>query len=160
MTRNVLFKPELSEFSLDAYDHLSYVVGWSDECREDLNEMEILALASNGDLCDEEIEQLVAEATMEDRGDWLACVDFDRRDNYVAYHVVVNSDSAGYIETIEKGCYTLEEARVQLPGLLERMDDTGSEMLVNDGQWYTRSERKENLAAIERWKKALKKALK
>jgi len=151
--------PKIEDFKLDAYGHLSYVVGWSDEGREDLTEMEIIAKAAEGGLSDEQIKQLSEDSALGDRGDWLACVDFARDGNFVAYHVVVNSDSGGFIDTLEQGLLSLEDARNHLPGLLETWDDIGSEHLVVDGQWYTKQERDENLAAIKRWKEALKREL-
>jgi hypothetical protein len=144
--------PAVESFDLDAYGHLSYVVGWSDEWREDVTELEVIAKAASGDLTDEEIENEAQDVDMGDRGDWLACVDIDRRGDWVGYHVVVNSDSGGFIDTIEQGVLTVAEARDQLPGLLETYDDVGSEHLVNDGQWYTKEERGECLAAVKRWK--------
>jgi hypothetical protein len=65
--------------SLDAYGHLTYVTGFSDEWNEDVSEDS-------------------------DRGDWLACFDFKAwkhpsRGVLVAFHVVVNSDSGGCART-------------------------------------------------------------
>ena len=124
--------PDLDSFKLDAYGHLSYTVGWSDEDQPE---------------------------DAPDRGDWLACVDFDRQGDFVGFHVVVNSDSGGFIDTLESGVLTLEEARDKLPCLLEYWDDIGSEHLSGDGHWYTDEERAECLKAIQRWKEALKEGL-
>lgn len=152
--------PEFAEkFNLDAYGHLTYVVGWSDECREDITEMTLIAKAAEG-LSDEEIENLAQDVGLGERGDWLACADFARVGEQVGYHVVINSDSGGFIQDGERGVYSVEEARKHLPGLLETWDDTGSDLLVNDGQWYTKQERTENIAAIKRWKDDLNEALK
>jgi len=157
MSRNVLFKPPLSSFKLDAYGHLSYVVGFNtDDDEESVPEMLLLAKAD--EMTDEEIE--AAQQGLRDCGDWIACTDFDRIGDHVGYHVVVNSDSGGFIDTLEQGVYTVEEARKHLPGLLETWNDTASEMLVDDGHWFTHEETKDYLAAIKRWKADLARALK
>jgi hypothetical protein len=148
--------PSIGEFSLDAYGHLSFAVGFS--CENDPEPIPAMVLLAQADqMSDEEIEEASVEPR--DCGDWLACVDFDRRGNYVGYHVVVNSDSGGFIDTMEHGVLTVEEARKQLPCLLEYWDDIGSEQLVQDGHWYTREEREGNLSAIKRWRDSLERAL-
>ena len=140
----------MSDFALDAYGHLSYVIGFNDEDDEE-PEAPLVTLARAPDMTDEEIEALVVE---EPRtcGDWIACADAARDGDRVGYHVVVNSDSGGFIETVEEGIYTVEEARKHLPGLLETWDDVASEHLVTGGVWYTEQETQENLRAIKRWK--------
>jgi hypothetical protein len=55
-----------------------------------------------------------------DNGDWLACFDFDvfdhpERGKLVAYEVVVNSDSAGFIDTLDKGVVEADKAPFNLP---------------------------------------------
>lgn len=35
--------------------------------------------------------------------DWIACFDAIRYDDRIAYHVVVNCESAGFVDTIESG---------------------------------------------------------
>lgn len=148
--------PSVKDFKLDAYGHLSYVVGFNtDDDEESVPEMLLLAKAD--EMTDEEIE--AAQVGPRDCGDWIACVDFDRQGDYVGYHVVVNSDSGGFIDTLDQGVYMLEDARKHLPGLLETWDDVASEHLVEAGHWYTPEEIEENRRAIERWKTALKEAL-
>jgi hypothetical protein len=82
---------------LDAYGHLSYTVGYGDE----------------GD----------------DRGDWLAAADFVigtvAGHRVVAYHVVVNSESGGFIDTTETHIVPVKEAPY---GLLETYRDIGYSM--------------------------------
>lgn len=74
----------LSRADLDAFGHLEYTIGWtyeSDDAPED-----------------------------DDRGDWLACLDFDMWVEggllVVAYHVVVDSDSGGFTEEVARGVVT------------------------------------------------------
>jgi len=79
---------------LDAYGHLTWVSGYSDEWRD------------------------VGAQT--DRGDWLACFDFivfkcRSRGIMVAYHTVVNSDSGGFIMTAEEGVVVADKAPFDLP---------------------------------------------
>jgi len=78
---------------LDAYGHLTWVVGFTGEFDED-------------------------EAP--DRGDWLACFDFKvfqhpDRGVLVAYHTVVDSDSGGFIDTIEAHVVEAAKAPFDLP---------------------------------------------
>ena len=143
----------LTDFSLDAYGHLTYVVGWSDEWQEETPAM--LALAKALDCSDEKFEQKAANDLEPDRGDWIACADFDRKGDYVAYHVVVNSDSGGFIDTLDSGVLTVERAREELPGLLETWHDVASEHLVASGEWFTNVEDKGNRLSIERWRREL-----
>lgn len=151
--------PKIEDFGLDAYGHLTYVVGFSDEDRDpDENEME--AIIRSAEMTEEEFEEWQETAGVSDRGDWIACADAQRIGDFVAYHVVVNSESGGFIDTMEQGILSVEDARVQLPGLLETWDDVASEHLVVDGAWFTKQEREENLAAIQRWKDHLKEILK
>jgi len=80
--------------ALDAYGHLTYTVGFSDES-----------------------EDAPEDA---DRGDWLAAFDavvwkHPSRGVLVAYHVVVNSDSGGFIDTLECGVVTADKAPFSLP---------------------------------------------
>jgi hypothetical protein len=70
---------------LDAYGHLSYCVGYEN-----------------------------------DNGDWLACFDFrvfdhPERGRLVAYHTVVNSDSGGFIDTLESCVVEAAKAPFNLP---------------------------------------------
>ena len=75
---------------LDAYGHLTWTVGYSDECNQD------------------------------DRGDWLACFDFlvwkhPSRGVLIAYEVTVNSDSGGFIESPDRGVVPADKAPTGLP---------------------------------------------
>jgi hypothetical protein len=117
--------PPLDQFFLDAYGHLEYTVGWSDECDPE---------------------------DAPDRGDWLACADYDVRGQWVGYHVVVNSDSGGFVDTLDSGVVSLAEAEGQIGGLLSRWLDVASEHLAADGQWFTDEEVADNTAACERWR--------
>jgi hypothetical protein len=79
---------------LDAYGHLTWVAGYSDEWRD--------------------------VGIQTDRGDWLACFDFRvfkcrSRGVMVAYHTVVNSDSGGFIMTAEEGVVVADKAPFDLP---------------------------------------------
>ena len=70
---------------LDAYGHLTWAVGYEN-----------------------------------DNGDWLACFDFEvfnhpERGLLVAYHVVVNSDSGGFVETAQTDVVEAEAAPFNLP---------------------------------------------
>lgn len=75
--------------SLDAFGHLTWTVGF---CAED-------------------------EA--DERGDWLACFDFVVRRAgdavVVEYHVVVDSDSGGFTDTLEHKTVPAEDAPFDLP---------------------------------------------
>jgi hypothetical protein len=42
--------------------------------------------------------------------DWMACFDAVREGDFIAYHVVVNCESGGFIDTIEKGVAKVDEA--------------------------------------------------
>jgi hypothetical protein len=150
-------KPKLKDFKLDAYGHLSYVVGFNSDYDEEATPA-MLLIAKASEMSDEEIE--AAQQGLRDCGDWIACTDFDRIGDYVGWHVVVNSDSGGFIDTLDSGVYTVEEARKHLPGLLETWNDTASEHLVEAGHWFTPAETQEYRAAIKRWKADLAEALK
>jgi len=114
---------------LDAYRHLNYTVGFSDEFNED-----------------------VAEDS--DRGDWLACADFNVCNHLhegliVAFHLVVNSDSGGFIDTLESGVVPADKAPY---GLLEYWLDIGLEQDCN----WTKRELDDANAAVTRWREDLK----
>jgi hypothetical protein len=117
--------------SLDAYGHLTYTLGFSDESNEDVSEDS-------------------------DRGDWLACFDFcvftEDGKTKVAYHAVVNSDSGGFIDTTEKGIVDASEAPFGLP---ENYLDAGFEQ----GVVWTDREYKDAVACIDRWKRDLQAAI-
>ena len=96
---------------LDAYGHLSYVVGFSDEWREVADE--------------------------KDRGDWLACFDFRvfrcrSRGAMVAYHAVINSDSGGFIETGEQDVVHVDNAPLDLPDYWASIGMDGVEWLEEE----------------------------
>jgi len=59
-------------------------------------------------------------------GDWLACFDARRVKDGIEYHVIVNSDSGGFIDTLEGGIIPLEKAKDELFYLVERWKDIGS----------------------------------
>lgn len=81
---------------LDAYGHLSYTVSYGEE----------------GD----------------DEGDWMAAADFAvgkiGRRKVVAYEVVVNSESGGFVQTVEQGVVPADEAPF---GLLKHYQSVGIE---------------------------------
>lgn len=108
----------------DAYEHMTWYVGFGDE-DEDNN-----------------------------HGDWTAFADLvisqDRQ--YVRYHVVVNSESGSFIDTVVDEELTLEEARQQLPDLLYFWADVAAEQLKTDGAWFTDADHNRNLAHCKSWK--------
>jgi len=59
-------------------------------------------------------------------GDWLACFDARRVKDGIEYEVIVNSDSGGFIDTLEGGIIPLEKAKDKLFYLVERWKDIGS----------------------------------
>jgi hypothetical protein len=82
--------PDDSEMlaDLDAYGHMTWTVGYGEDEEHD--------------------------------GDWLACFDFavyahPERGVLVAYHTVVNSDSGGFIDTLETRVVPAEQAPFNLP---------------------------------------------
>ena len=116
---------------LDAYGHLTYTTGYSDEWNEDVGEDS-------------------------DRGDWLACLDFKvwkhpSRGVLVAYHVVVNSDSGGFIDTLESGVVEANKAPFSLPDYW-----TGIGM---DYSSWTEQECKDANDCQEQWEADLRKAI-
>ena len=149
-------KPLYNEFDLDAYEHLSWGIGFCDENDpEEINPLQLLAQSEG--MSDEEIE----EAQMFPRtcGDWSAWLDFDRKGDWVGFHVVVNSDSGGFIETGQKGVMPLEQARKELPGLIDTFHDQASDRLSFLGEWFTREEIEDNEKTIKRWKQVVKERL-
>lgn len=118
--------------SLDAYGHLEYCVGWSDECTDDVPEDS-------------------------DRGDWLACCDFavftdEEGQVKVAYHVVVNSDSGGFIDTLEQSVVDADKAPFDLPDYWRGIG------FEHNSNW-TPAEEEDARLANERWNRDLKNAL-
>lgn len=49
--------------------------------------------------------------------DWIACFDAIRVGNKVKYHVVVDSESGGFVDTMEEGEVAAKDAVAQLGGL-------------------------------------------
>ena len=49
--------------------------------------------------------------------DWMACFDAVREGDRIAYHAVVNCESGGFIDTVEKGVVPVSEAEklIELP---------------------------------------------
>ena len=111
--------------SLDAYGHMEYCVGFGEE----------------GD----------------DRGDWLACADFAvgkvNGKLAVAYHIVVNSESGGFIDTLETDVVPVSKAPF---GLLDYCRDIGYEQFSGD---VTKAEDKENKRMSDKFDAALKRAI-
>ena len=152
-------EPSYNDFKLDAYGHLSWGVGYNDECDpEPAPAMVVVAKAAAGEMEEEEIEQ--ASFFPRDCGDWSAWADVDRIGDWVGYHVVVDSDSGGMTDTMESGVLSLKDARRELPFLLDGFRDIASEHLVAQGTWFTEEETKEDLKTIQRWKDHLKEILK
>ena len=140
---------------LDAYGHLNYVVGFSDKCSDD-------------DICDcptiwapgkpkqaptyNEEGACTKCGGRENRGDWLACFDFrvwrhPSRGVLVAYHAVINSDSGGFIDTLESGVVEAENAPFGLPECY--CIDCGAPL-------WTEEECKSADECQERWERDLK----
>jgi len=82
-------------------------------------------------------------------GDWSAWLDCDRQGDWVAYHVVVDSDSGGFCMTAEADVIHVDQARKDLPGLYDTWTDVASEHL--DAAW-TEEEAAELLKVGEAWK--------
>lgn len=109
---------------LDAYGHLTWTVGFGDDCDE--------------------------------RGDWLACFDFEvfdhpERGKLVAYHTVVNSDSGGFIDTLETAVVEADKAPFDLP---DYWAGVGQEH-----EAWTEEEVTEAAKCNTEWNDALRKAL-
>ena len=91
-----------------------------------------------------------------DGGDWLACFDFKvfdhpERGKLVAYHTVVNSDSGGFVDTLESVVVESAKAPFDLP-------DYWASIGLEHGGWsdddYT-----EATKTNEAWNNALRAAL-
>jgi hypothetical protein len=109
---------------LDAYGHLTWTVGFGEE----------------GD----------------ERGDWLACFDFrvfdhPERGKLIAYHVVVNSESGGFIDTLEACVVPIEKAPFDLP---DYWSGIGAEHAP-----FTEEEVAQNAECNEQWNESLRKAI-
>lgn len=124
---------------LDAYGHLNFVTGWSDEWSES------------------------SEDSNSNRGDWLACFDYlvhecPDRGTVIAYHVVENSDSCGYIQESEKGVIIASKVDSIL-GLVQRWTDRGVDIAAeNDASW-TQAEMGAATTASEKWQESLRSSL-
>ena len=113
---------------LNAYGHLRWTVGFGDD-----------------------------EEEAADRGDWLACFDFQVDIDpsgkvSVAYHVVVNSDSGGFIETTEESVVSADKAPFGLPTYWAGIG-------MNSGVEWTEQEREQANECQERWETALRAAI-
>lgn len=153
---------------LDAYGHLSYVVGFSDEWAEDrvcdcsTVRPEIVFDEDKGPTCKK-------CGGREYRGDWLACFDYHVYTDpdcvtKLAYHVVVNSDSGGFIDTLETGCITFnplepDEMMKALKQIPYDLPDYWTSIGMEHGTVWLEAEVKDANKCQEKWKAALKKDL-
>ena len=145
---------------LDAYGHLTYVIGWSDEWSDDK-----ICICPTVWRRGKPVEKPGFEAGLcvkctgrEDRGDWLACFDFIVHTDSdgmtkVAYHVVVNSDSSGFIDEVESDVVVAKGPPFNLPS---RYLDIG---LDQDVSW-TDEEVKDAVACNKKWNEDLAAAIK
>tara|TARA_R100000152_G_C6764147_1_gene188692 strand:+ start:753 stop:1163 length:411 start_codon:yes stop_codon:yes gene_type:complete len=120
--------------SLDAYGHLTYTTGYSDEEND-----------------------AKGVYTERDMGDWLACFDFKvwkhpSRGVLVAFHVVVNSDSGGFTDTLESSVVEADKAPFSLP-------DYWTGIGMDDGTPWTEQECKDANDCQERWEADLREAI-
>lgn len=115
------------EDALDAFGHLTWTVGF---CAEDEDD---------------------------DRGDWIACFDFVvRRDESsirVEYHVVVDSDTGGFTDTLEHQTVDAERAPFDIPLYWMGISRDGH------GVAWTGEEVEAALETNERWNEALRDAI-
>ena len=68
-----------------------------------------------------------------DGGDWMACFDARRMAGGIEYHVIVNSDSGGFIDTFEHRTVPIEKVKPELFNLVEYWHNIGS----NYGRMYS-----------------------
>jgi hypothetical protein len=144
--------------SLDAYGHLNYVVGFSDEASEDAicgcpTVWEPGKPVKAPQYKDGNCTKCNGR---EDRGDWMACFDaivwkHPSRGVLVAYHVVVNSDSGGFIDTLKSGVVEADKAPFDLP-------DYWASIGMEQGLW-TKQECEEANECQARWTKVLNKEI-
>ena len=118
--------------SLDAYGHLAWCVGTEGEHPDYPNEV---------------------------AGDWLACFDYtvfeDSKGNIaVAYHVVIDSESGHFTDTLQQCVVLAKDAPFGLPA---EIADT--EQSFNEVPW-TEEEIKDAAKCNEAWNKELKAAIK
>ena len=125
----LLVKDTLKE-RLDAFGHLSYCVGFGPD-----------------------------DDALDGRdGDWLACFDFavdvdEDGTVWVAYHVVVDSDSGGFVDTIEEGVVQAGKAPYHLPDYWRSISEDGH------GVVWTEAEHNEAVKCQERWSRDLAAAI-
>jgi len=137
---------------LDGYGHLTWTVGYSDEGCEDPR-----CECPKFEVCEGLVPLCKSCGHPEYRGDWLACFDFKMFDHLdkglvIAYHVVVNSDSGGFIEMYDSGVVTPDKAPFDLP-------DYWTSLGMDDDTAWSEKEVKNSWECNERWNKALKEAI-
>ena len=92
----------------------------------------------------------------DERGDWLACLDFKVFDCdgviCIAVHAIVNSESGGFIETILEEVF---EGKEGAEGVPEQILNTG----LSYGDYWTDLEVKGALDCAKKWREDLAKAL-
>ena len=93
-----------------------------------------------------------------DRGDGWSCFEVKvwkepRRGVLVAYHVIVNSDSGGLIDTLESGVIEADNAPFDLP-------DYWTSLGMDDGTPWTEQECKDADNCQKRWEADLREAIK
>ena len=151
---------------LDAYGHLTYVVGYSDGWSEDNICMCPTVWKPNAPVeRPEYVDGACTKCTgREHRGDWLACFDFrafldEQGRETLVYHVVVNSDSGGFIECVEEG--------VVAPGITLADDDVPFDIVdywidigMHEGIEWTEEELADAQRAAERWRADLAREIK
>ena len=145
---------------LDAYGHLTWTVGYNDEWSDD-NICPCPTTWEPGQ--PKRGPAYGADGTCtkcggrEGRGDWMACFDFvawehPSRGVLIAYEVTVNSDSGGFIDTLDRGVATADKAPTDLP-------DYWASIGMDDCTPWTEDERKESWKANDRWNAALGEAI-
>jgi hypothetical protein len=84
--------------------------------------------------------------------DWLACFDavLSPEMGRIAYHVVVDCESGGFTDTIEKGVVPIEEA-MTLAGLPDRFAETCAEMYLDSAEEEHQVSPEETADCGRRW---------
>jgi hypothetical protein len=143
---------------LDAYGHLSYVTGYSDESSDGICDCPVIHRPGQPVQRPEYGDDGACTTCSgrENRGDWLACFDFrvwrhPSRGVLVAYHSVLNSDSGGFIMDGERGVATADSAPFTLPEYW-----TGIGMEHTD---WTETEGSDAASCQLRWKQDLQNAI-
>jgi len=153
---------------LNAYGHQTYTVGFSDEWSDHktLCDCSWQPKETFGFKIRRFFKRLVRNrrpvmgercavcGNREDRGDWLACFDgivwkHPSRGVLVAYHVVVNSDSGGFTDTLESGVVEAEKAPFDLP-------DYWTSIGMDHGIPWTEEECRKANDCQERWESNLR----